>query len=509
MLISKKNIKNIKPGPGVIFPSENLFELPEKVIQFGTGVLLRGLPDYFIDKANRKRIFNGRIVVVKSTASGDINEFAQQDSIYTLCERGIEDGKNVDNIAVISSISRILSANNEWNAILQCAHNQDIQVIISNTTEIGIVFLKENIFTGIPASFPGKLLAFLFERYKAFNGNETSGLVIIPTELIPDNGKKLKTIILDLAEYNLLDKKFKHWINESNYFCTSLVDRIVPGKLSTEDKAIVEKKTGYSDKLMIMAEPYRLWVIESDDKKVSEILSFSKADDGVVITNDIEKYRDLKLRLLNGPHTFTAGLAFLAGFRTVKEAMNNTYLRGYIKNLMINEIVPAISGKNISFEEGFQFAEKVLDRFCNPFLEHQWLSITVQYTSKMRMRNVPALIQHYKRSNIAPEYMALGFAGFLFFMKSAKTPEGRFEGELNNTSYPIIDDHADYFFEKWKKADIEEIVQSVLSDEQMWGINLAALNGFADSVKQNLLWLEQQGILQTIKKFQLNKIEAS
>ena len=508
MLLSKKNIINSNPGAGVMLPSEDLLKLPEKVLQFGTGVLLRGLPDYFIDKANRAGIFNGRIVVVKSTTSGDTKDFSQQDALYTLCIRGIEGGKKVEEIVVISSISRVLSANNEWDKILQCAHNQDLHIIISNTTEVGITLLKENILTGIPTSFPGKLLAILLERYKAFNGSEASGFVVIPTELIPDNGKKLKSIIIELAEYNKLEKEFIHWINHSNHFCTSLVDRIVPGKLSPADKEIVEKKTGYADNLMIMAEPYRLWAIECDNIIVRDILSFYKADDGVVIAGNIEKFRELKIRLLNGAHSFSAGLAFLSGFRTVKEAMANNSITSYIRNLMVHEILPAICGETISFEEGHLFAEKVLDRFCNPSLEHQWLSITAQYTSKMRMRNVPVLLQHYRKSQEVPEHMALGFAGFLLFMKPVKTGGGIFEVSLNNNSYPLSDEHANYFYEKWKTGDIVTVIKSILKDEQLWGTNLAGLNGFADAVIENILLLEKHGVLQTIKEFELNKIGA-
>ena len=508
MLLSKKNINNIKPGTGVVLPSQDLIELPEKVLQFGTGVLLRGLPGYFIDKANRNGIFNGRIVVIKSTASGDIDDFEKQDALYSLCVRGIEDGKKVDEIVVISSISQVISAIDDWTSVLHCAHNEQLQIIISNTTEVGIVLIKENILEGTPSSFPGKLLAFLLERYKAFNGIKTSGFVIVPTELIPDNGNKLKSIIVELAEYNGLDKKFVQWINDSNYFCNSLVDRIVPGKLSPSDKEMTEKKTGYEDNLMIMAEPYRLWAIESEDKLVHEILSFSKADPGVVIEDTIEKFRELKLRLLNGPHTFSAGLAFHSGFRTVKEAMNNNYIIAYVRNLMIREIVPAISGETISFEEGEQFAQKVLDRFCNPYLEHQWLSITVQFTSKMRMRNVPVLLQHYNLTNSVPEYMALGFAGFLFFMKPEKTLNGSFEVTFNGTAFPLQDDSANYFYEKWQNGNIDEVVQSVLSDVKMWGTDLSSLKGFAEAVKENLLSMKRQGVLQTIKEFQLNKIEA-
>src|SRR5690349_1490167 len=231
MQLSKEAIKNISPQPGLIIPDEKLFNLPEKVLQFGTGVLLRGLPDYFINKANRQGVFNGRIVTVKSTSAGGTDEFEKQDGLYTLCIRGIEDGNKIDEAIINSSISRVVSAKDDWQAILQCAHNAEMRIIISNTTEAGIVLTDDDIFSAPPDSFPGKLLAFLVERYKAFHGTIECGMVIIPTELLINNGDKLKSIILELAAKNKLDDSFIDWLKNANHFCNSLVDRIVPGKL--------------------------------------------------------------------------------------------------------------------------------------------------------------------------------------------------------------------------------------------------------------------------------------
>jgi len=212
MILSRYNLKNIDPEV-VSISDDSLFELPERILQFGTGVLLRGLPDYFVDKANRKGIFNGRIVVVKSTGNGDANEFTRQDSLYTLCVRGIENGNDVKENIINASISRVLTATTEWDQILECAHNPNLQIIISNTTEVGIQLVNEPIKKHPPVSFPGKLLAFLYERYAAFGGSEQSGMIIIPTELIPDNGKKLEWIVLELAHLNglyLIWKSFHH-----------------------------------------------------------------------------------------------------------------------------------------------------------------------------------------------------------------------------------------------------------------------------------------------------------
>jgi tagaturonate reductase len=505
MQLSKKTIKKILPQPGLVIPDQKLFSLPEKVLQFGTGVLLRGLPDYFIDKANRGDIFNGRVVVVKSTSQGSADAFDQQDGLYTQHVRGIENGVMMEEAIINSSISRVLSAKGDWATILKCAHDPEMKIVISNTTEVGIVLTDDNIHDSPPNSFPGKLLAFLYERYKAFYGREDSGMVIIPTELMIDNGNKLRAIVIELAAKNKLEQKFIEWLQSSNHFCNSLVDRIVPGKLPAADKKTTEEKLGYTDELAIMSEAFRLWAIESSSVRVKEVLSFSQVDEGVVITSDIERFRELKLRLLNGTHTFSCGLAFLAGFTTVKEAMANDIISSYIRRLMIQEIAPALDGGLISYNEACTFANQVMDRFANPFIDHQWISITMNYTSKMKLRNIPLLQKHYSTRNEIPQNMALGFAAYLLFMKCKTGSDGLFQGGSNGASYTIQDEMAPFFAEKWAIGNLDTFVDTILSDTNLWGTDLSQLNGFANAVKENMRLLEKHGVLNTLAQKEVKK----
>ncbi|MHA4843511.1 tagaturonate reductase [Flavitalea antarctica] len=505
MILSKSAVSSIK-NDNIQLPPEGIFGTPEKILQFGTGVLLRGLPDYFVDKANRTGKFNGRIVVVKSMSGSESETFEKQDGLYTICVRGIDAGKEVEENIISSSISRVLSAQSSWKEILDCAAKPEMNIIISNTTEVGITLVNEPISGNPPVSFPAKLLACLYERYKKLGNDPENGTIIIPTELIVDNGKKLQAILNDLCAFNNLEDEFVNWLNTANKFCSSLVDRIVPGKPSAEIRQEIQQKFGFEDELMLMAEVYRLWAIQGDDK-VREVLSFAGADEGVIIEPDIDIYRELKLRMLNGTHTLSCGLAVLAGFETVKAAMSDGNMSEFIASLMLDEIASGIP-YHLDPGTASAFGKKVLDRFRNPAIEHKWISITMQYSSKMRMRNVPVLTKYYEDHNTPPRSIALGFAAYILFMKAAKTEDGKYYGELNGQPYPIQDDQAARLDALWQQHGSSGIVESVLQDSTLWGTDLSALPGFAVAVNDHLQALIAKGARQALNEFQQNKVLA-
>jgi tagaturonate reductase len=463
----------------VQLPKQEVFSYPEKVLQFGTGVLLRGLCDYYIDKANRQGIFKGRVVLVKSTDRPGADAFTEQDGLFTHCIKGIENGVAIEETVINASISRTLTAATEWNAILELAQSADMQLIISNTTEVGIQYVANDPISGVsPKSFPAKLLAFLVARFDHFNGSAESGMVIVPTELIINNGDALKDIVLKLAADHQLPAAFITWLNTHNHFCNSLVDRIVPGAPDAQTNAAICADLGYTDKNLIISEVYSLWAIQGGSR-VKDVLSFAKADAGVVIAEDIEIYRELKLRLLNGTHTLMCGMSYLLGFRLVKDVMANGYLSKLVMNLMLSELALAIPYK-MDFKVADRFGRSVLDRFRNPFINHKLIDITVQYTTKMRMRNVPLLVNYYKEFGKAPELFAMGFAAYLQFMHAVKEENGKYFGDSNGELYPINCDYASYFYEAWKDFDLKKI----LADTSLWGADLSALPGFEQAVQK-------------------------
>ncbi len=503
MQLNAAHIEQLASGKAE-WPDKTLLHLPERVLQFGTGVLLRGLPDYFIDKANKQGIFNGRIVVVKSTDRGDTAAFDAQDGLFTLLERGYESGNKTEKIIVNASVSRVLSAAHQWEEILACAENPEMQIIISNTTEVGITLLTSDATAVLPSSFPGKLLAFLLKRYNHFKGAPSAGMVIVPTELIVDNGAKLKAIVTELARLKEAGDEFINWLHTANDFCSSLVDRIVPGKPTKADQEKAEQALGYTDELMIMSETYRLWAIETDKERTKHILSFATTDKGVVLAKSINRFRELKLRLLNGTHTFSCGLACLSGFRLVKDAMQDAIFTEFISALMLEEIAPIVATGDISREEATTFALQVMDRFRNPYIDHQWEHIAVQYTSKMAMRNVPLIQAQYQSGEVRNSAMALGFAAYLHFMKPQQTGDDKHF--MNQHGLVLNDDKLAGIFKHWNNAlSVEQTILLILADKTIWGADLVQYPHFVSAVTDNYFKLKTQHPLTLVKTINSQK----
>ncbi len=483
MILSRSTLYRIQDAK-LELPNPEVFGFPEKILQFGTGVLLRGLIDFYIDQANKKGVFKGRIAIVKSTEKGDLQEFKDQDNLYTLYLKGIENSEIIEKKLICASISRVLNASKDWALILEIAASDNLQIVVSNTTEVGISWMPELIHENPPSSFPGKLLAVLYHRFTKFQGSKNHGLVIIPTELIPNNGNQLKDIVLRLAEYNCMQADFLDWVNLHNTFSNSLVDRIVPGRPDPKTEKDLEEIRGYTDSLNIIAEPFNLWAIEGDPK-LAEILTFAECEKGVLIRQDIEIFRELKLRILNGSHTIGCGLALISGFKTVREAMEDPGFSHFMEGLIFDETIDSIPYA-ISMELKVDFAKEVLDRFRNPFIAHEWKNISVQFSSKMKLRIVPLILRYYQNQKAVPKYMALGFAAFIRWMKVKQEEKDVFRGFFNNQEYIIKDDQAAYFSQIWNQ-DISSMVEAILTNKNLWDTDLNLIDGLKEAILHHLI----------------------
>lgn len=333
-----------------------------------------------------------------------------------------------------------------------------------------------------------------------------SGMVIVPTELVSNNGKKLESIVLELAHLNGLEEEFIEWLENHNNFCNSLVDRIVPGKPDEVFLSSFEDELGYRDSLLITSEDYAFWAIEGNDR-VKEILSFAVADSRVIIKENIDLHRELKLRLLNGTHTMSCGVAFLAGCKTVRDAMDDKNISSYIIDVMQHEIASAIpyDADSVTVQD---FALKVLTRFRNPYLRHRWLSIAMNYSTKMKLRCTPVLMKHYERTDEVPGAIALGFAAYIYFMKAVAKKGSEYYGEFNGESYLIQDDLAEIFYKRWTGLSIASLVQVVISDA-FWGVDMLSLPGFKQSVIDKLNLIINNGMKEAVESVPSKKTKAA
>ena len=452
-------------------------EYPIKVLQFGEGNFLRAFVDYMIDIANEKNVFNGSVAIVKPRQSGNLDAYRRQDNLYTVLIRGKENGEIVNDSRLITCVSKTLGCGADYDEFMALAKLSTLRFVVSNTTEAGIVLDENDHFEGLPATYPGKLTKFLYTRYIAFNGAEDKGLIILPTELIEDNGIKLKGCVLALADRWRLSEQFKEWIKNSNIFCSTLVDRIVTGYPKDYDTQIFAE-LGYEDKLVDIGEPFALWVIESE-KDISGEFPLDQIGLPVVFTRDYKPYRERKVRVLNGAHTAGVLAGYLYGLDIVRDCMNDEVMGTFIRRVVLDEIVPQVK---LPVDEVKAFAQSVFERFENPFIDHALLSISLNSVSKWKARVLPSFRDYYESNGTLPRLITFSFAALLAFYSSDDLREdGLYAKRANGDEYVVCDDKGvlQFFAKNSKKADF---VEKVCANADFWGEDLTLYNGFADAV---------------------------
>jgi tagaturonate reductase len=484
-------------------PTATQLALPERAVQFGTGALLRGLVDVLLDDANRKGLFGGRVVMIGSTGSGRDRSINDQGGLFTLVVQGLVKGTARRDFQVVSSVSRALAASTQWTDVLRCAENPELELIFSNTTEIGIVLDEADAQAepteGAPRSFPAKLTAFLLHRARWCRYDTARAPIVIPTELIEDNGNKLRDIVHTLAGRWRTEPEFRGWLDAVR-FCNTLVDRIVPGAPSEQYAAELKELLPYDDGMTTIAEPYRLFAIEGD-AALRERLGFADADEGVIVAGSITPYRLRKVRLLNGAHTSFVSLAILAGCRTVREAVEHPALGAFLRSVLLDEIVPSLDVPGAK-----NFAREVLGRFANPYLQHQLWDITLQGTTKFRVRVVPSIVDHLRVTGSVPRALALGFAGFLAFQ------EGTLQDARRRAGDAVPADSAGEAIQvRWRDVNatreaLATFVRAICSDTTLWGTDLAAIPGFVELVTEDLATIREHGSVAAIETLGLTPV---
>ena len=471
---------------------------PEKVLQFGEGNFLRAFVNYWFDLANERVGWNGKCCLVQPIAPGLAKMINEQEGLYTLYLRGSQNGQKVDDKRVISSVSRCLNPYEEegFNEMMKVAVSDDLEIIVSNTTEAGIVYDPACQLNDRPcASFPGKLTQVLYARYQAGK----PGVVMLACELIDNNGKELLKCVNQYIDQWGLEAGFKAYVNESCTFCGSLVDRIVPGRIrDAAEVAALEEKHGYADPLLDVGEVFGLWVIEGDPEKLNEKLPFHKAglDANVFVAPDMTPYKKRKVRILNGAHTgFVLG-AYLGGHDIVRNCMNDETVLGYMNKMLLEEIVPILP---LDQEDCKNFAAAVQDRFNNPFVNHELMSISLNSTAKWRARNMPSFLEYIEAYGKLPTCLTTSFAAYIAFFSNdiqELNDAGLVCRRPAGNTYTCSDDRwALEFYWNHRNDSVEELVHAVMTNEQMWGQDLTAIEGFEAATVANLTKIRTEGAL--------------
>lgn len=472
-------------------------QYPEKILQWGTGAFLRGFFADFIHKAQHQGRYQGRIVAIGSTGSGRTQQLNEQDGLFTHYVEGFEQGAAIRQGTLNTAISRSLSSQSQWQEILALAQQPDMEVIVSNTTEAGLQFHADDLQAQPPATFPGKLTAFLYERYRHFEGAPHKGFHIFPFELLTDNGDLLKQYVLQHARNHQLEQGFLEWVDRHNHFYNTLVDRIVTGAPPQERQGAFEEELGYRDDLLTLTEAFRFWAIEGPDN-LKTTLPFLQADPQITVTHDIGPYRERKLRILNGAHSVSVALGFLAGQNHVLGCMQDPYMSRFIQTVLSEEILPTLPPEVAGAAD---FVEDVLDRFSNPYLDHQLINICMEYTAKIRMRIVPTLVRYQEQRGKIPPLMTLGFAAYWQFIASVHQRADGLQGHWNGQTYPIRDSVIHQLFPEIPHSPLHPPLTDLtqyLAKEEIWGTSLAEIPGFTDLVSKYVRSFEQSGVQKTL-----------
>ncbi len=468
-----------------------LKDAPVKMLQFGEGNFLRAFVDYFFDMSNEKAGWNGKITLVQPIAQGLTDLINEQEGLYTLYLRGSEKGEKVNKRRVISAVKNCLNPYTDWEAVKAVAVSPDLEYISCNTTEAGIVYDPNSKADQLPPdSFPAKLTVLLYERFKAGQ----KGLVILSCELIDNNGKELQRCVnLHIDDWGL-GEDFKNWINEENTFCSTLVDRIVPGRIrDPKEVEELDKEHGYEDPLLDVGEVFGVWYIEGP-AWLEEKLPFKKAGVNVHVVPEVAPYKKRKVRILNGAHTgFVLG-AYLSGQDIVRDCMHNDSIRGFMNKMLYEEVIPILP---LDKEDCENFAAAVTDRFNNPFVDHLLMSISLNSTSKWKARNMPSFLEYIEKFGKLPVCLTMSLAAYIAFYSTKITrreEDGLICVRPAGNEYKIQDDAwvLDFYFEH-KDASDAELVKAVLSNEKMWDQDLTKIADLEETVLADLTKIRNEG----------------
>ncbi len=451
-----------------------------KILQYGEGNFLRTFVDVYFDTLNKNGQGMYAVSVVKPIAFGSLERFKVQGNKYHIILRGMENGKTVENVCKVDSLEQVVDPFVDYNSYIALAKDSELKIIVSNTTEAGICFNEKDALDGFDnITYPAKLTKFLYERFNA----GLSGVYLLPVELIDNNADELKKCVDKYIELWNLPAAFKAWNDEENFYCNTLVDRIVSGYPRDEaTKAHLAELIGEKDELMSVGEPFGLWAVEKKGN-ISDYIKEGVHNIEVVLTNDIGYYKKRKVRVLNGSHTNLVPAGLMLGAITVYDCMLDEKLSAFVENTLKDEIIPYVSS---DIAATTVFANSVKDRFMNPFLNHQLVSISLNSISKWRARVLPSFKDYYtEHGKIAPN-LTVGFSYLMALYSSSEKQGDKYAVKVPQREIELKDDlpYLEYFANKNSIVDF-------MSDKNVWGEDLTAYVGFAETVLNNVEKIKQ------------------
>ena len=424
---------------------------PVKILQFGEGNFLRAFADWIVQRLNNEGVIDAGVAVVQTLPQGRAEMLRAQDGLYTLCVEGIDNGEQVQRREIIDVLQDFIDPYTQYDKYLNYAHSEQLETVISDTAETGIVLDSKDVNLDVcPRSFPGKLLAFLYERYSFFNGDPDKGLAVLPCESMDNNGAVLKRILVQLAQICNMDDDFIEWLTTANHFTDTLADRTVLDSFDVAEH--VWAQTGYKDDNVVKADVFYRWVL----KKEPFVEQRFPADKGglyVIFAPDLAPYKKRQVKVLGGSLTAMAPIAYMCGTETVGEAMDDPDVGRFVEGLVLDEIEPAI---NLPKADTASYADGVLDRFRNPFIRQELLPVASNSTSKFTARLIPVYNDYLRLYGTAPRYVMFAFAATVIFLR----------GRRGNAPIALQDEarHLEFWRELWQNnRDANVIAREALS----------------------------------------------
>lgn len=455
-----------------------------KILQYGEGNFLRSFADLYFDTLNREGEGEYRVNIIKPINFGSLEKFERQNNKYHVVLRGCEEGAATERVYAVDCLENVIDPFINFDSYSALARDKELKIIVSNTTEAGICYCDADRMDGFDGiTYPAKLTKFLFDRYTA----GLDGVYILPVELIDNNADELKACVdRYISLWNLPDG-FRKWNDTQNFYCNTLVDRIVSG-YPRDEKTLshIAEIVGERDELVTIGEPFGLWAVE----KKGEIEKYIKTgvhNIEVVLTEDIGYYKKRKVRVLNGSHTNLVPAGLIHGLNTVYDCMIDKKMRAFVEETLKSEINPFVSD-DISMTEAF--SNSVTDRFLNPYLNHQLISIALNSISKWRARNLPSFKDYYKANGSIAPNLTRGFAYLMALYSSAHRVGDEYFATAGERELPIKDnaEYLDYFA---NGGDILEFMKNA----DVWGEDLLDYDGFGETVLEYVTMIKEGKML--------------